>query len=71
MRPLKVDSPKLVACYFFFDAFFFLEPPFFLAAMLLTTFHAVRDLPVAHVGITCRIRSDKFLSIGGGELGRS
>jgi hypothetical protein len=35
MRPLKDDSPKSMACYFFFDAFFepFFEPPFFLEAM--------------------------------------
>ena len=47
-RSLEYDSPK-VDGYFFFDDFFaaFLAGAFFLAAIELTTFHAVRDLPVA------------------------
>src|SRR6185369_11936378 len=41
--------PKKSIGYFFFDDFFaaFLAGAFFLAAIELTTFHAVRDLPVA------------------------
>lgn len=50
-RPLEYDSPKsrLVFAYFFLDDFFaaFLAGAFFFVAIKLTTFHAVRDLPVA------------------------
>jgi hypothetical protein len=53
--------------YFFFDAFFFLDPPFFLAAMLFTTFHAVRDLSVAHSWHYVPDRSDKLFSLEVGE----
>jgi hypothetical protein len=43
------DSPKSVADYFFFAVFFAaFFAAFFLAAIRFTTFHAVRDLPVAH-----------------------
>jgi hypothetical protein len=45
---IRLPSFCVVMTYLFFEDFFppFL-PPFFLAAMLFTTFHAVRDLPVA------------------------
>jgi len=49
-RPLDTTPQKsLVIAYFFFDDFFvaFLAAAFFFAAIELTTFHAVRDLPVA------------------------
>jgi len=49
-RPLEYDSPKSrLIRYFFFADFFaaFLAGAFFFAAIKLTTFHAVRDLPVA------------------------
>jgi len=50
-RAPRVRLPKFVGAYFFFDAFLllFLEDfaAAFLVAISLTTFHAVRDLPVA------------------------
>ncbi|HET7435858.1 MAG TPA: hypothetical protein VFN10_14215 [Thermoanaerobaculia bacterium] len=63
--------------YFFLDDFLLLlldffdeDPPlaaFFDAAMLLTTFHAVRDLPVALLGITRRIApANSFREVGAG-----
>ena len=47
----------------FFAAFF----AGFLAAIVLTTFHAVRDLPVALLGITRRILSGKLVIVGEGN----
>ena len=46
--PVRLPNKSMLFSYLFLDDFFaaFL-PPFFLAAMLFTTFHAVRDLPVA------------------------
>ena len=50
-RAPRVRLPKVVSAYFFFDDFLllFLEDlaAAFLVAISLTTFHAVRDLPVA------------------------
>jgi hypothetical protein len=49
-RPIETTPQKSIGiAYFFFDDFFaaFLAGAFFLAAIMLTTFHAVRDLPVA------------------------
>jgi hypothetical protein len=50
-RAPRVRLPKFVSAYFFFDAFlllFFADlAAAFLVAIALTTFHAVRDLPVA------------------------
>jgi hypothetical protein len=55
-RPPRIRLPKVDdGDYFFFDEDFLLPPffeeeedlPPFLAAIQLTTFHAVRDLPVA------------------------
>jgi hypothetical protein len=48
--------------YFFFDAFFDFFA-FFLVAIVLTTFHAVRDLTVAHSWHYVPDRSDNFFSI--------
>jgi hypothetical protein len=51
----------MVMIYLFFDDFLppFL-PPFFFAAIKLTTFHAVRDLPVAHSWQKAPDRSGKL-----------
>ena len=48
---------SVMKAYFFFAVFFVAAffAAFFLAAIMLTTFHAVRDLPVALLGITRRI----------------
>jgi hypothetical protein len=49
-RPFETTPQKSIGiAYFFFADFFaaFLAGAFFLAAIMLTTFHAVRDLPVA------------------------
>src|SRR5438132_1588331 len=57
-RPLEYDSPKVDCCrYFFFFAAFFAAflAGFFLAAIRFTTFHAVRDLPVALSWLTRRL----------------
>jgi len=57
--------------YFFFDAFFDFFA-FFLVAIMLTTFHAVRDLTVAHSWHYVPDRSDNFfqcLRWGLGETG--
>jgi hypothetical protein len=58
-RLREYDSPESVEAYFFFAVFllldFFAAFAGFLAAIMLTTFHAVRDLPVALLGITRRI----------------
>jgi hypothetical protein len=48
--------------YFFFDAFFDFFA-FFLVAIVLTTFHAVRDLTVAHSWHYVPDRSDNFFPI--------
>ena len=67
--PLEYDSPKsMMVIYFFFDEDFLLPPffdddedlPPFLAAIQLTTFHAVRDLPVALTWQDMSDRSGKF-----------
>jgi hypothetical protein len=55
--------------YFFFDAFFDFFAAFFLVAIMLTTFHAVRDLTVALTWHYVPDRSDKFFSIVVGILG--
>jgi hypothetical protein len=59
----------MMVVYFFFDEDFDLLPPFFdedlppfLAAIQLTTFHAVRDLPVALTWQDVPDRSGKLKS---------
>jgi hypothetical protein len=56
-----------MSCYFFFDAFFDFFA-FFLVAILLTTFHAVRDLAVALIGHQVPDRSGKLACIEIGDL---
>jgi cytochrome c biogenesis protein CcdA len=64
-----------VIVYFFFAVFFaagFFAVFFaagFLAAIMLTTFHAVRDLPVALLGITCRIAPANLRTFSSGDAG--
>src|SRR5215212_12269189 len=64
-------TPQLLVMigYFFFEdflllllAFFEDLPPFLDAAILLTTFHAVRDLAVALLGRSCRIASGSLIA---------
>ena len=57
-----------MSCYFFFDAFFVFFDPFFLVAILLTTFHAVRDLPVALTWHQVPDRSGKLSCVWGDDL---
>jgi len=58
-----------MACYFFFDAFLDFFAAFFLVAILFTTFHAVRDLPVALTWHYVPDRSDKLFSLEVGTRG--
>lgn len=62
--PREYDSPKVVSAYFFFAVFLllFLEDlaAAFLVAISLTTFHAVRDLPVAPTWQKVLDRSSKL-----------
>jgi len=51
----------------FFDEAF---PPFFAAAILLTTFHAVRDLSVAPTWQQVPDRSGKLIPLGGESAGK-
>jgi len=57
-----------MSCYFFFDAFFVFFAAFFLVAILLTTFHAVRDLPVALTWHQVPDRSGKLTCVWGDDL---
>ena len=59
-----------MSIYLFFDDFLVFFAAFFFVAILLTTFHAVRDLPVAHPWHQVPDRSGKLFCNGGGELGR-
>jgi len=63
-----------VIAYFFFDDFFadFLAAlAAFFVAIMLTTFHAVRDLPVAPTWQTTPDLSGKSSAGGWGKLGDS
>ena len=66
MGPSKTTPQILVMSYLFFEDFLppFL-PPFFLAAIELTTFHAVRDLPVALTWQKAPDGSGKLVAITG------
>ena len=68
--PSEYDSPKSMSFYFFFDDFLVFFAAFFFVAILLTTFHAVRDLPVAHPWHQVPDDSGKLFSDEGGKLGR-
>lgn len=54
--------------YLFFDDFLVFLAAFFFVAILLTTFHAVRDLSVALTWHQVSDRSDKLDCVGGGGL---
>ena len=62
--PSEYDSPKSMTFYFFFDAFFVFFPPFFFVAIMLTTFHAVRDLTVALIWQSALDRSSTIKGSG-------
>jgi hypothetical protein len=63
---VRLPNVSVMIGYFFFEDFLLLPPffedfpPFLDAAIVLTTFHAVRDLPVALLGITRRIAPANF-----------
>jgi hypothetical protein len=65
---VRLPNKSIVVFYLFLDDFF---PPFlaafFLAAMLFTTFHAVRDLPVALTWQKAPECSGRLACVDGGE----
>jgi hypothetical protein len=59
-----------VSSYLFFADFLVFLAAFFFVAILLTTFHAVRDLSVAHPWHQVPDRSDKLITLEAENLGR-